>query len=71
MAQFIKISDKTMHRLRIKIASENNGRTYGFIGPTAEEAINEYLDRKDKEYEDEDFTLDTKHRDKNGRVVSH
>lgn len=71
MVQFIKISDKTMHRLRIKIASENNGRTYGFIGPTAEEAINEYLDRKDKEYADEDFTLDTKHRDKNGRVVSH
>ncbi|MCK5012767.1 MAG: hypothetical protein KAS66_03025 [Candidatus Omnitrophica bacterium] len=47
MAQFIKISDKTMHRLRIHIASENNGRTYGFIGPTAELAINEYIDKKE------------------------
>lgn len=47
MAQFIKISEKTMHRLRIHIASENNGRTYGFIGPTAELAINEYIDKEE------------------------
>ncbi len=45
MAQFIKISENTMHRLRIHIASENNGRTYGFIGPTTELAINEYIDK--------------------------
>ena len=48
MAQFIKISDKTMHRLRIHIASENNGRTYGFIGPTAELAINQYIDKEER-----------------------
>ena len=53
MAQFTKISDKTMHRLRIHIASENNGRTYGFIGPTAELAINMYIDYKEQEYEDD------------------
>ena len=52
MSQFIKISDKTMHRLRIKIASENNGRTYGFIGPTAELAINEYIDKVEGKEED-------------------
>jgi len=52
MAQFIKISDKTMHRLRIHIASENNGRTYGFIGPTTEQAINEYINRKEQLEED-------------------
>ena len=43
----IDIGDKTMHRLRIHIASENNGRTYGFIGPTTELAINEYIDKEE------------------------
>jgi len=46
--QLIKIDDETMHRLRIFIASENQGQTYGKIGSTAAKAINEYIDRQEK-----------------------
>lgn len=45
--KLIKIDDVTMRRLKIHIASENQGTTYGFIGSTASEAINKFIDYKE------------------------
>ena len=52
-SNLIEITANTMHRLRIHIASENDGRTYGFIGPTTELAINRYIDWVEQVYEND------------------
>ena len=47
MMQTVSIDDETMRRLKIHVASENQGTTYGFIGSTASEAINKFIDHKE------------------------
>jgi len=52
----IRVNDTTLRRLRIHIASENMGRTYGLIGPMTEDAINNFIDWKEQELEDDKCT---------------
>ena len=44
----IWIDDKTAHRLRIFVASENSGHVHGNIGITAALAINRYINQEEE-----------------------
>ena len=48
----IQIDSETAHRLRIFIASENQGKIHGKISVTAAKAINQYIDQEEKHIED-------------------
>lgn len=44
----IRIDDKTAHRLRMYVAEEYLGKVHGNIGTTAAEAINHFIDEKER-----------------------
>jgi len=48
----IQIDNETAHRLRIFVASENQGKIHGKIGATATKAINQYIDKEEKYIDD-------------------
>ena len=52
MMKSIQIDNETAHRLRIFIASENQGKIHGKIGVTASIAINQYIDNEEKSIDD-------------------
>lgn len=46
----VRISSKTMNKLRLYLSEKTKGRMYGEIGKTIEEAIELYLDFNDYDH---------------------